>query len=169
MIPITPQTRVGELLEAYPYLEDTLLKLSPKFGHLKNPVLRRTVARIATLQQAAQMAGISVELLVNTLRKEAGLDEIIAVAQHEEQLNVPSWFDTANIHAQLDITPLIESGQHPLGQVLETLKQLPMGKILLIIAPFYPAPLADMAREKGFEVFSRSTANSKVYTYFYKP
>ncbi|HOK52235.1 MAG TPA: DUF1858 domain-containing protein [Bacteroidales bacterium] len=44
MIPITPQTKVGELLEAYPQLEAKLLELSPKFGHLKNPVLRRTVA-----------------------------------------------------------------------------------------------------------------------------
>lgn len=169
MLPITPHTRVGELLEAYPYLEDTLLKLSPKFGHLKNPVLRRTVARIATLHQAAQMAGISVEMLVNKLRREAGQDEIIAVSDQHEQFNIPTWVDSADIHAQLDITPLIESGKHPLGQVLEMLSELPRGKLLLIIAPFYPAPLADKAREKGFEVFSQSVMDSKVHTYFYKP
>jgi hypothetical protein len=45
---ITPQTKVGELLDAYPELESILFELSPAFAKLKNPILRKTVARIAT-------------------------------------------------------------------------------------------------------------------------
>lgn len=52
MIQITPQTKVGELLDAFPELEETLFSLSPKFKHLKNPMLRKTVAKVATLYQA---------------------------------------------------------------------------------------------------------------------
>ena len=39
-IPITPETKVGEMLEAYPQLEEVLLEISPTFRKLRNPVLR---------------------------------------------------------------------------------------------------------------------------------
>ena len=50
-ITISPKTKVGELLDAYPELEPVLMAMSPAFEKLKNPVLRKTVARVATLQQ----------------------------------------------------------------------------------------------------------------------
>ena len=46
---ITPKTKVLELIETYPELEDVLIEYAPAFKNLKNPVLRRTVAKIATL------------------------------------------------------------------------------------------------------------------------
>ena len=55
---ITPDSKIGELLEAYPDLESTLLRLSPAFRHLKNPVLRRTVAKVASLRQVAAVGGV---------------------------------------------------------------------------------------------------------------
>lgn len=50
---ITPKTKVLQLIETYPQLEELLIEMVPTFEKLKNPVLRRTVAKIATLQQAA--------------------------------------------------------------------------------------------------------------------
>ena len=38
---ISPQTKVGELLDAYPELEKVLFELSPAFSKLKNPILRK--------------------------------------------------------------------------------------------------------------------------------
>ncbi len=73
---ISPKTKVGELLDAYPQLENILLELSPAFAKLKNPILRKTVGRIATLQQAAAVGGLKTDELVNRLRKEAGQNEL---------------------------------------------------------------------------------------------
>src|SRR5665647_919529 len=73
---ISPKTKVGELLDFYPQLESVLLDLSPAFAKLKNPILRKTVARIATLQQAAVVGGLKTDELVNRLRKEAGQNEL---------------------------------------------------------------------------------------------
>jgi hypothetical protein len=73
---ISPKTKVGELLDTYPQLESVLLDLSPAFARLKNPILRKTVARIATLQQAAVVGGLKTDELVNRLRKEAGQNEM---------------------------------------------------------------------------------------------
>jgi len=52
-IPLTPATKVADLLESWPELEEVLIAHAPAFRRLKNPVLRRTVARVATLEQAA--------------------------------------------------------------------------------------------------------------------
>ena len=55
---ITPKTKVLELIETYPELEDILIEIAPAFKKLKNPILRKTVAKIATLQQAAAIGNI---------------------------------------------------------------------------------------------------------------
>src|SRR6516165_6905984 len=70
---ITPDSKLGELLERWPQLEGVLLDLSPHFGALKNPVLRRTVAKIATLRQVSTVSGVSLGVLVAKLREGAGL------------------------------------------------------------------------------------------------
>jgi hypothetical protein len=71
-VPITPATKVADLLESWPDLEDVLIAQAPAFRRLKNPVLRRTVARVATLEQAAGVGGVPVRELVATLRRRRG-------------------------------------------------------------------------------------------------
>ena len=58
---ITPKTKVLQVIEAYPELEDVLIGYVPAFKKLKNPILRNTVAKIATLQQAASVGKVKIE------------------------------------------------------------------------------------------------------------
>src|SRR5690606_19201848 len=71
---ISPKTKVLQLIETWPQLESVLIDYVPAFSKLKNPVLRKTVAKIATLQQAAAIGNVKVEDLINRLRKEVGQD-----------------------------------------------------------------------------------------------
>ena len=64
---ITPQTKIAELLDAYPDLENVLIDLAPAFKKLQNPVLRKTVARVTSIRQAAAIGKIPVETVVNKL------------------------------------------------------------------------------------------------------
>src|SRR5512134_520384 len=70
---ITPESRVGDLLERWPALEEVLVSMSPHFRALRNPILRRTVARVATLRQVASVGGVPLGTLVERLRAAAGL------------------------------------------------------------------------------------------------
>ena len=63
---------MAKLLDAYPQLEDLLIELSPAFKKLKSPVLRKTVAKIASLQQAASIGNISISEMINKLRNAVG-------------------------------------------------------------------------------------------------
>ncbi|MBR9976721.1 MAG: DUF1858 domain-containing protein [Bacteroidetes bacterium] len=69
---ITPQTKVAELLEAHPQLEDVLIDMAPAFRKLKTPLLRRTIARVATLRQAAMTGDLPVSDVVGRLREAVG-------------------------------------------------------------------------------------------------
>lgn len=53
---INPKTKVLKLIETYPELEEVLIGYVPAFQKLKNPILRNTVAKITTLQQAASIS-----------------------------------------------------------------------------------------------------------------
>src|SRR5215831_12547555 len=71
-LPIGPETTVGALLEAYPEVESVLIEMAPAFAKLRNPVVRRTVAKVATLEQVAKIGGISLQAMIVRLRKETG-------------------------------------------------------------------------------------------------
>ena len=155
--------KVSDLLDAYPQLEGTLLELSPAFSKLRNPILRRTVAKVTTLQQAAKVAGISPILLLETLRQAAGLpidnsNESIDI--ENEQKDKPEWFDETNITIRFDARPIIESGENPMQEIIRLSKELQNNQIMELTAPFKPVPIMDLLKSKGFEVWYN---NGKAY------
>ena len=76
--PITPSTKVGALLDRYPELEEVLIGIAPPFKKLKNPMLRKSVAKVASLRQAAAAARLPVEDLVNKLRASIGQEPLVS-------------------------------------------------------------------------------------------
>ncbi|TKJ43662.1 hypothetical protein CEE36_02970 [candidate division TA06 bacterium B3_TA06] len=65
---LSPKTRIAELLKAFPFLEEFLPRYNPKFKKLLNPVARKTIGKIATLQMAASNADIEVTRFIADLR-----------------------------------------------------------------------------------------------------
>lgn len=165
---ITPKTKVGQLLEAYPHLESVLLEISPAFAKLKNPVLRKTVARIATLQQAAMVGNVSVGLLVNRLRKAVGQEVLTETGEFMVIPQKPEWFRPEFVQSTVEIAALLESGQQPVHTVLGALKNLEQGKVLEIVAPFVPAPLLEKAESIGFKYWINQESESLFRVYFCK-
>ena len=164
---ITPKTKVYELLHAYPELEDTLIDLAPVFKKLKNPVLRRTIARVTTLQQAAQVGEIPVHTLVNTLRQKVGQDSLEGLAAGQAgQAAQPSWLKEDRIVKRLDARPIIEQGGHPLGDVLTGVGDLKPGEIYELITPFLPAPLIERVVAQGFDNWSNKKSEDCYVNYF---
>ncbi len=68
-IEITPSTKVNDLLDAYPELEETLIGIAPPFKKMKNPILRKSVARVATIKHISSVGNVPLNELINKLRK----------------------------------------------------------------------------------------------------
>jgi len=168
---ITPDTKIGALLDAYPQLEETLMEITPAFKKLKNPIFRKTVAKVTSIRQAARVGGVPLGTMVNKLRREAGQS---AIETADEQADTDGkWSETAaemipaeRIYKTLDAREIIEAGEQPLGKVLSDLRQMPQGAIYELITPFEPAPLIDRAKSQGFKVISRKEADGLYKTYF---
>ncbi len=61
---ITPKTTVHSLLKEHPFLLDFLAEYHPEFKKLTNPVLRRTVGRMATLDAVAEQGNVPLNQLM---------------------------------------------------------------------------------------------------------
>lgn len=158
---VTPKTKVGELLDAYPQLEPVLFELSPSFAKLRNPILRKTVARVASLSQAAAVGGLKVDALVNRLRAELGQPPLGDAAADAAYLSAapPAWLDETKITDRYDARPVIDGGGSPMAEILSRAKALPPGGILEFLAPFVPAPVLDMLKEQGYLTCSLQRAD----------
>ena len=167
-IPITPETKISVLLDHYPEVEDILIDMAPAFKKLRNPILRKTVAKVATLRQAAQIGDVDLGTLINTLRAKAGMEEIeglLPEMDRDSQIP-PAWWEKARIVQQLDARPIIEAGEQPIHRVMNELKKLQENEIYELITPFTPAPLIDMAKKQGFRNWSQQEQKDLVRTFF---
>jgi hypothetical protein len=166
-IPISPETKVGDLLDAYPGIEETLIRIAPAFEKLRNPVLRKTVAKVATLQQAAKIGGVPLPQLIGQLREAVGQGCAGPGAQGaEEQGDDSSWLKTAVIIEEIDADAMLETGVHPIGKVRECTAKLNGGEAVLLKSSFRPEPLIDLMRQSGMAVYSEETSPGRHSTYF---
>ena len=160
-------TKVGELLDAYPKLEEELIRINPKFKKLKNPILRRTVAKIATLAQAAKVGGMDPVELVNLLRKAVGQPPLQGVEYTEEESEAPVWIATEP-KALLDANELLDSGKNPLAEITKLLKNAKSGDVVQLVADFRPEPLIEEMQKRGYEVYV-AQEGEKFRTFIKKP
>ncbi|MBS0010630.1 MAG: DUF1858 domain-containing protein [Bacteroidales bacterium] len=167
---ITPKTKIYDLLSDYPELEELLISMAPQFEKLRNPVLRKTITRITNLSQAAAIAGINVEEMVSTLRKEAGQEEMTFSSEMNRSYNtsVPAWFDKNKVVNNIDIRVMLHDGEQPVHEVLASLKKLKDNEILKVIAPFLPAPLLDKSISLAYNHWVHKESEDEYWIYFSK-
>lgn len=167
---ITPKTKIYQLLEAYPQLEDTFIDAAPPFKKLKNPILRKTITKITSLAQAATIGGIKVEELINKLRAEVGQStiEAIEVKTDDYTIKKPAWFNENKIVETIDIRDMLNAGEQPVHEVLSAVKKLGDKDILKVIAPFIPAPLLDKAISLNYQHWLNKQAEEEYWVFLRK-
>lgn len=67
---LTPKTTIHTLLSHYPGLLDFLADYHPEFKKLTNPVLRRTMGRMATMDTVAEMGNVPLNRLIGDIAVE---------------------------------------------------------------------------------------------------
>ncbi|HXE65195.1 MAG TPA: DUF1858 domain-containing protein [Bryobacteraceae bacterium] len=169
-VPILPATGVGALLDRYPHLEDVLIALAPPFRKLKNPLLRKGVARVASLQHAAIAGGIPVGELVSKLRAIVGQPALDFENCREDGsyfTDQPEWFNVARIVTSIDENES-DPDKMPIASILQAAAHLRALEIIELITSFIPAPGIEILRSKGFLVWSVRD-KSMIRTYVSKP
>lgn len=171
-LPILPSTTVAALLDEYPQLEDVLIGVAPAFQKLKNPILRKTVGRVASLEQAAAVGHMSARELVNRLRVAVGQENLPPEEASGDTRCYfpprPAWFDSSRIAVIIE-----EKNCHPdkmpVTAILQRMVCMQPGEILELVTTFLPAPGIDLLRKKNLLVWSIEEKPELIRTYVCKP
>ena len=157
---ITRHSKLFDVLEAYPALEAQIVNIAPPFQNLKNPILRRTVGKIATLEKVAEVGGMDADNLVNTLRRAVGQTELAPQARENFRVQLqpraddPDWI-AGEPQFTVNGVELLQRGEVPLGKVNELLGKLEAGRFILLVTNFEPSPIMDAMGKQGRRVFHK--------------
>jgi len=166
---ITPSTTVHELLNTYPELEDQLIGLAPPFKKLRNPALRKSVAKVATLKHISAVGNIPLNELIHKIQDEVG--QIIDSETYADEIyfsSQPDWFSTEKISASLVEGEVGDPDKMTVVAILREAKKLDKGEILGLITTFLPAPGIDSMKAKGYSVWTTKSEGKTIRTYFMK-
>jgi Domain of unknown function (DUF1858) len=166
---ITPSITVHNLLKAYPELEDVLINIAPPFKKLRNPILRRSIAKVATLRQASAVGAVPLDHLVNVLREFVGQPH--AQESYDDTnyyTDKPEWYDKTKIALSIDEQKDSKNDEMILGPILRGAKGLSKGEAIELKTTFLPAPGIEIMRAKGYDTWSVKQGNEMIFTYFKK-
>ena len=165
---IHPSTKVAQLLEAFPELEDVLIRMAPPFKKLKNPILRKSVAKVATLKQAAIAGRLDLSSMINQLREAVGqapLDTTESISEEDYLGTAPGWFNPSCVASSID-DRTGDSDEMAINRVLNALKDLGERQVVELTTTFLPAPGIDAARKKGLLTWAVREEEELYRTYF---
>jgi len=166
---INPLVTVHELLEAYPELEDVLIGMAPPFKKLKNPFLRKSVAKVATIKHIASVAGIPLDELITKIREAVG--QSASTDSYEDQDyfgEQPDWFSPDKVTLSLDEDKVEDKDKMTLVIIMEKAKEVRKGEIIELVTSFLPAPGIDILKNKGYSVWTRKEGDDLIKSYFLK-
>jgi hypothetical protein len=168
-IDITPATIVNDLLDSYPELEDTLISIAPPFKKLKNPFLRKTIAKVATIKHISSVGSIPLNDLINQLRNAVGQSAADSSFEDENYFSTkPEWFSNDKISLSIEEDKLDDKDKMTLTVILHEAGNIRKGNIIELITTFLPAPGIDILKSKGYSVWTKKEENGLVKSYFLK-
>ena len=70
-----------------------------------------------------------------------------------KETSLPVWYDHGKVVLELDVTPLLAAGEHPLARVRKAVSACAPGEIVELRSDFRPEPLLDIFQVDGMEVW----------------
>ena len=168
-IEITPSVTVHALLEAYPELEDVLIGIAPPFKKLKNPFLRKSVAKVATIKHISAVGGVPLDELIGKLREAVGQPESMDSYRAQDYFGEqPDWFSPDKISLSIDEGKVEDKDRMILVTILKEAKNVKKGEIIELVTSFLPAPGIDILKSKGYSVWTRKEGDDLIKSFFLK-
>ena len=177
---ITKDVKISKMLDRYPQTLNVLLSASPHFQKLNNRFLRKTLAGRVSVEQAAGIAGVRLDELLNKLNESINegkellnmIDSKVKMLEDDkgngfnskpEFLNLIS----GNMIKILDVRKDIAEGNDPLLKILKVVKELKDSEAIHLINSFEPVPLYSVLKKKGLEHWTEKIENI-YHAYFYR-
>ena len=153
---ISAEMTVARLLDEHPELLPVLTRYHAHFAQLRDQGFHQLMAARETLSDAARIAGMPVDDLLAALRNAAADEAPQAAAGPPATTTFETGASESRPHlppsleVHLDVRDDIRRGQEPLARIMAMVKQLTPSQVLVLRAPFEPAPLYAVLGRKGY-------------------
>jgi len=147
--PVASTDRVSEVLARDEALVEIFVRHSAHFEKLRSVTMRRVMARLVTVAQAARIAGVHVDTLVRDLNEALQLDASHLVAT-EELEESSSHRPTALREVELDVREDMRVGREPFSRIMVAIAKLGADEVLHLHTIFEPVPLFGVLEKRGF-------------------
>jgi hypothetical protein len=166
---IIPSVTVHDLLNEYPELEEVLIGIAPPFKKLRNPFLRKSITKIATLRHISSVGRVPLDDLIARLREEVGQSNSQISYKDEDYFGEqPHWYSPEKITLSIDEDKLGEKNKMTLTIILKEAKNINKGEIIELVTSFLPAPGIDILKSKGYSVWTIKESENLIKSYFLK-
>lgn len=145
----TLKTKISTAIKERPDLKEILPVFHPAFQKLQNPVLSRTLTHLVTVQDAAKIAGVDPEAMLEVMNTPGVPSQLPKKPANAESAEMPPWFKPELVTV-LDVRAQLASGDDPFKEIIAATRELPNGGILELIASFEPAPMIRVLQKQGW-------------------
>jgi uncharacterized protein (DUF2249 family) len=172
-IPISPHDKVSDVLARDEALVEVFVRAAPHFAKLRHRAMRRVMARLVTVEQAARTANIPTERLVRDLNTALGLVDDRPSA--DVSASAPRVAPSDQRHpedepvVEVDVRHDLRSGREPFSRIMTAVAALGDKEVLHLRAIFEPAPLFTVLGKRGFAHESEAHATDDWSVWFWRP
>jgi uncharacterized protein (DUF2249 family) len=174
--PIRLDDRISTVLARDERLLEVLVAAAPAFKKLQNPLLRKTMSKLATVEQAARIAGLdAADLLARLNGALAGepprdVRPIGAARAAPPQEAVPAaLLDVPPERiVDLDVREELRAGREPFRLIMSAAGRVDGGGVLRLRAIFEPAPLYPVLGRQGFSHFTEQLGADDWRVWFWR-
>ena len=149
--PILARDNVKEVLDKFPELKEVLLKLSPKFKRLQNPLMYNTLARHVNFGEAAKITGVSLCELLHAINKFLGTEQMLidsapdCITEQEKAMDIGeeiTWEEAGPLYL------MTEENQQ---EIIEKILWLVPESNMVVISRERPDLLLKVVKSQGFK------------------
>ncbi|WP_207532518.1 DUF2249 domain-containing protein [Desertivirga arenae] len=165
---INSQTTIKALLDVkQEEVIQALEKLNRNFRRLRNPALRKLLAKRVSISDACRIANCREEDFLKAMNE-------IGFRLNEDGLGILTKAgDIFELPAndrvvELDVRPVISANQDPLKLILDHVNKLKEDECLKLVNSFEPIPLITLLGKKGYKSHVERVSENVILTYFWK-
>lgn len=179
--PIAATDRVSDVLARDESLVEVFVRLGPQFSKLRNRAMRRVMARLVTVEQAARMAGVSaVDLLrdlnsaIGSAPRDAPADSAASVGRGGVDAE-PGGSDMRYAHpldapvVEIDVRDDLRAGREPFSRIMAAMSALAPSGVVHLRTTFEPIPLYAVMGKRRFLHEAQAHADDDWSIWFWRP
>jgi len=178
--PVAAGDRVSDVLARDEALVEVFVRQSHHFTKLRNRTMRKVMARLVTVEDAARIAGADATALVGELNAALGIasdsgvtvggvDEARVLRPEASPASAAPGRPSGATVVEVDVREDLRAGREPFSRIIAAVQAAGAGEVLWLRATFEPVPLYTVLAKRGYAYEARAEGPEDWSVWFWRP